>query len=111
MAFGAVDVAGRNSTGPACVPVTKRPPTVSKHPLDVTPPVRNAGVALLVSVERDDLAPRTKPDLELPAPEPEQLDPGATLEPHDHSALPKYLAPLSIPEMTSFWRSCFMLSR
>lgn len=90
MAFGAVDVASRNSTGPACVPVTKRPSTVSKHPLDVAPPVRDAGVALLVGVQRNDFATRTEPDLELPAPEPEQLDPGATLESDDHSALPRY---------------------
>lgn len=106
-----MDMPSRNATGPTCIAVAKRPPAVPKHPLDVTPPMRDVGVALIVSVERDDLAPRTEPDLELPAPEPEQLDPGATLETNDHSALPRYLAPLSMPEMTSFWSSCLISLR
>lgn len=111
MAFGAMDMPRWNATSPTCIPVAKSPSTAPQDPFDVTPPVRDVGVALLVSVERNDLAPRTEPDLELPAPEPEQLDPGATLEPDDHSALPRYFAPLSMPEMTSFWSSCLMLLR
>lgn len=101
MDLGPVDRACRYVTGPTDVAGTERPPLVAHHPLDITDPVRDAGVAVLMCVERNDLAFRTAPDLKLPAEEPEQPEPDASLEPSDHSALPKYFAPDSMPEIMS----------
>jgi hypothetical protein len=54
-----------------------------------------------VSVERDDLAFWTAPDLKLPVEQPKQFDSYASLEPYDHSALPRYFAPDSMPPIMS----------
>lgn len=91
----------RDMSSPADVPRAERPPLVAHHPLDVAQPVRDPGITLLVSVQRDDLASRAEPDLQLPVEQPKQFDSYASLEPYDHRLLPRYFAPDSMPPMMS----------
>ena len=83
-------------SSPSDVTGRQGPAFRAHHPLDISDPVRDAGVAVLVDMERDDLAFWAVPDLELPAEEPEQPKPDTTLESGDHSAPPSHLAPDAI---------------
>lgn len=74
MNLGPMHRSSRDVSCPADVPSAERPPLVAHHPLDVAKPVRDPGITLLVSVQRDDLASRAAPDLQLPVEQPKQFD-------------------------------------
>lgn len=79
-----------NVSGPAYVSGAECAASVTKHPFHIAVPMRDVGVALIVGVQRDDFTFGAEPNLQLPAKEPKQFEAYTSLEPYDHSALPRY---------------------